>query len=69
MENQRRLTVALEEGVYVKLIDYAAEMSKQKMSRFSLSEALRELVAKALEQNERAARGERLEGRRTEAAR
>ena len=48
MERTRRLTVALDNEVYVKLVDYAASMSKQRMGRFSLSEALRELVAKAL---------------------
>lgn len=49
MENARRLTVSLDDKTYVRLVDYAAELSKQRMGRFSLSEALRDLVAKALE--------------------
>lgn len=48
MENARRLTVALDDETYVRLVDYAAAMSKERMGRFSLSEALRALVASAL---------------------
>ena len=48
MENARRLTVSLDDQTYVRLVDYAAELSKRRMGRFSLSEALRDLVAKAL---------------------
>jgi hypothetical protein len=48
MENAKRLTVALDDETYVKLIDYAASMSKQRRGRFSLSEALRELVSRGL---------------------
>ncbi|MDG6903949.1 MAG: hypothetical protein JRM96_03460 [Nitrososphaerota archaeon] len=53
MENARRLTVSFDDETYVKLVDYAAELSKQKMGRFSLSEALRDLVARALEADAR----------------
>ena len=48
MENARRLTVSLDDQTYVRLVDYAAELSKRRMGKFSLNEALRDLVAKAL---------------------
>jgi uncharacterized protein (DUF1778 family) len=64
MDNGRRLTVALDDDVYVKLVDYAAQMSKQNMGRFSLSAAMRELVAKALNENKPAAPGGHIEPKR-----
>ena len=48
MENARRLTVSLDDQTYVRLVDYAAELSKRRMGKCSLNEALRDLVAKAL---------------------
>ena len=48
MENGRRLTVSLDDQPYIRLVDYAAELSKRRMGKFSLNEALRDLVAKAL---------------------
>ncbi len=44
----RKITVALEDAVYVKLIDHAAEKSKRNGSRLSISESASELIARAL---------------------
>ena len=41
----RRITITLDDEIYVRLIDYAADRSKDRMSRFSLAEAVRELLA------------------------
>ena len=45
----RKITVALEDEVYIKLIDRAAEKSKRTNSRLSISESASELIAVALE--------------------
>lgn len=45
----RKITVALEDEVYIKLIDRAAEKSKRTKSRLSISESASELIAAALE--------------------
>ncbi len=52
MAELRKITVALEEGVYMKLIDYVAAKSKRKKSRLSMSESASELIAKALSSDE-----------------
>lgn len=44
----RKITVALEDPVYMRLIDYVAAKSKRKKSRLSMSESASELIAKAL---------------------
>ena len=44
----RKITVSLEDVVYIKLIDYVAEKSKRKKSRLSMSESASELIARAL---------------------
>lgn len=44
----RKITVALEDVVYIKLIDYTAEKSKKEKGRLSLSESANELIALAL---------------------
>jgi hypothetical protein len=44
----KKITVALEDQVYMKLIDYVAAKSKKKKSRLSMSESASELIAKAL---------------------
>ena len=44
----RKITVALDDTVYVKLIDYVAARSKKKKSRLSMSESASELIASAL---------------------
>ncbi len=44
----RKITVALEDAVYVKLIDHAADKSKRTRSRLSISESASELIARAL---------------------
>ena len=48
MAEVKKITVALEEGVYMKLIDYVAANSKRKRSRLSMSQSASELIAKAL---------------------
>ena len=48
MAELRKITVALDEGVYMKLIDYVAAKSKRKKSRLSMSESVSELIARAL---------------------
>ena len=48
MAELRKITVALDEGVYMKLIDYVAAKSKRKKSRLSMSESASELIARAL---------------------
>ncbi len=44
----KKISVALEDGVYMQLIDYAAAKSKLTKSRFSVSESASELIAKSL---------------------
>ena len=44
----RKITVALEDSVYMKLIDHAAEKSKKTRSRLSISESASELIASGL---------------------
>ena len=44
----KKITVALEEAVYMRLIDYVAANSKRKKSRLSMSQSASELIAKAL---------------------
>ena len=41
----KRVTIALDEELYVSLVDYAANKSKREMRRFSIGEAIRELLA------------------------
>ena len=45
----RRLTVTLDDQLYVKLVEYAAQRSKMMMSRFSLSESMRDAISTHLE--------------------
>jgi hypothetical protein len=49
----KKITVALEQGVYMKLIDYAVAKSKRKMSRLSMSQSASELIADGLSNAER----------------
>ena len=44
----KRVTIALDEKMYLSLIEYAAEKSKKEMRRFSLGEAIRDLIASQL---------------------
>jgi hypothetical protein len=44
----KKITVAIEDRVYMQLIDYAAAKSKRMRSRFSVSECARELISKSL---------------------
>jgi hypothetical protein len=44
----KKITVALEDGVYMKLIDYVAASSKRTRSRLSISQSASELIAAAL---------------------
>ena len=47
-EALKKISVALEDRVYMQLIDYAAAKSKQMRSRFSVSGSASELIAKSL---------------------
>ena len=44
----KRVTIALDDEMYVALLEYAAERSKREMRRFSMGEAIRELAARQL---------------------
>ena len=44
----KKISVALEERIYIQLIDYAAEKSKRMGGRFSVSASACELISKAL---------------------
>ena len=40
----KRITITLDEDMYVKLLDYSLERSKAELRNFSISEAVRELL-------------------------
>jgi len=44
----RKITVALEDEVYIDLIDYVVTKSKRKGTRLSMSKSASELIAAAL---------------------
>jgi len=44
----KKITVALEDEVYIRLIDYVAAKSKKSRGRLSLSESASELIAAGL---------------------
>jgi len=44
----KKITVALDDPVYMRLIDYVAAKSKQEKSRLNVSGSASELIAKAL---------------------
>ncbi len=44
----KRVTIALDDEMYVALLEYAAERSKHDMRRFSMGKAIRDLVASQL---------------------
>ncbi|HUI01738.1 MAG TPA: hypothetical protein VLX56_08940 [Nitrososphaerales archaeon] len=44
----RKITVALEDATYVRLVDYVAAKSKREKGRLSLSESASELISMAL---------------------
>jgi len=44
----KKITVALEDSVYLRLIDYVAAKSKKTKSRMSVSESASELIAGGL---------------------
>jgi predicted transcriptional regulator len=45
----KRVTIALDDEMYLSLLEYAAQRSKREMRRFSMGEAIRDLVASRLE--------------------
>ena len=50
----KKITVALEDAVYMNLIDYVATKSKTKGSRLSVSGSASELISGALAQSQHA---------------
>lgn len=44
----KKITVVLDDQLYIKLIDYAAERSKRERSRLSVSDSAKELIINAL---------------------
>jgi hypothetical protein len=46
----KRLTIAMSEGLYGRLLGYAADQSKSKMKRLSLGETMRTLVSTRLDE-------------------
>jgi len=50
MSAMKKITVMLEDQVYMALVDYVVERSKRDKSRLSVSDSARELIAKALKE-------------------
>ena len=46
--DMKRVTIALDEEMYLALLEYAGERSKREMRRFSMGEAIRHLVSSQL---------------------
>jgi metal-responsive CopG/Arc/MetJ family transcriptional regulator len=44
----KRITITLDEDMYIKLLDYSLERSKAEFRNVSMSEAIRELLAMQL---------------------
>ncbi len=44
----KRITITLEQEMYMVLLDFALEKSKEKMRNYSMSEAIRDLLSKQL---------------------
>ncbi|HXW36986.1 MAG TPA: hypothetical protein VEJ36_03675 [Nitrososphaerales archaeon] len=44
----KRITITLEEDMYLKLLEYSLERSKAKLRNYSMSEAIRELLSEEL---------------------
>ncbi|MEM3186353.1 MAG: hypothetical protein QXQ39_06710 [Conexivisphaerales archaeon] len=44
----RRITIVMDDQLYIQLINFAAEKSKQKMQPLSISDSIRELVRSVL---------------------
>jgi predicted CopG family antitoxin len=44
----KRITITLDDDMYASLIDYAADTSKQDLTRLSVSKAIRKLVKNKL---------------------
>lgn len=49
MEDLKKITVALDDEIYVQLIDYVAARSKKMKSRLSVSESASELISRGLD--------------------
>ena len=49
----KKITVALDDSVYLRLIDYVATKSKKTRSRLSMSESASELIATGLSRSTR----------------
>ena len=41
----KRITIVLDEDLYVRLVEYTAKRSKRDFSRFSLSESIRDVLS------------------------
>ena len=44
----KKITVALDDQIYMELVDYVAEKSKRERGRMSVSDSAKELISKAL---------------------
>jgi metal-responsive CopG/Arc/MetJ family transcriptional regulator len=44
----KKITVALDDQIYMELVDYVAERGKRERGRLSISDSARELISKAL---------------------
>jgi metal-responsive CopG/Arc/MetJ family transcriptional regulator len=44
----KKITVALDDAIYMELVDYVAERGKRNRGRLSISDSARELISKAL---------------------
>lgn len=48
----KRITITLEEDMYLQLLEYALEKSKAELRNYSMSEAIRDLLAMQLQRTE-----------------
>ena len=48
IEDLKKISVAMDDRIYMQLFDYAAAKSRRMRSRFSVSESACELISKAL---------------------
>ena len=44
----KRITITLDEEMYMALLEYSLERSKEKLRNYSMSEAIRDLLARQL---------------------
>ncbi len=48
MAAMKKITVALDDQIYLELVDYVAERGKRERGRLSVSDSAKELISRAL---------------------